>query len=104
MSDPDIAAHGGTLEQAAVARFEQFASIVQECQSSADFTQTSTVALTGLLYASVHGLIDLEACRRMRQEKGLNSVAESANLLINLLSQGSKKSVQAPLLRTGDRA
>jgi hypothetical protein len=35
----------------------------------------------------VHGLIDIEAGGRMRREKGLTSVEESVNLLIDLLSE-----------------
>lgn len=90
-SSPDIAAQGGDLEEAAVGSFVEFAAVVQECQSSQHLPQTSNVALTGLLYASVHGLIDIEAGGRMRREKGLASVEESVNLLIDLLSRGGTK-------------
>jgi len=48
-------------------------------------------ALTGLPFASVHGLIDLQAGGRMRREKGRTSVAGSVNLLIDLLFQGGTK-------------
>ena len=90
-SSPNIAAQGGELEEAAVGSFVEIAAIVKECQSSKDLLDTSNAALTGLLYASVHGLIDIEAGGRMRREKGLTSVTEGVNLLIELLSRGGAK-------------
>jgi AcrR family transcriptional regulator len=89
--DPGIAARGGELEEAALRAFAEFAAIVGECQSSGDLPEISNVALTGLLYASVHGLIDIEAGGRMRREKGLVGVAEGMDLLIDLLSRGGTK-------------
>ena len=86
LSSPGIAEQGGDLEKAAVRPFVEVAAIVKECQLSQDLPQTSNVVLTGLLYASVHGLIDIEAGGRMRREKGLTSVQESVDLLIDLLS------------------
>lgn len=98
-SNPGIAGQGGDLEKAAVGSFVEFAAIVRECQSSQDLPETSNVALTGLLYASVHGLIDIEAGGRMRREKGLTSVQESANLLIDLLSRGGASHRERRTLR-----
>jgi hypothetical protein len=74
-----------------VRSFAEFAAIVGECQSSGDLPETSNVALTGLLYASAHGLIDIEAGGRMRREKGLVGVAEGMDLLIDLLSRGGAR-------------
>ncbi len=91
LSSPNIVAHRGDLEKAAVGPFAEVAAIVQECQSSQDLPETSNVALTGLLYASVHGLIDIEAGGRMRREKGLTSVTESVDLLLDLLSRNGTK-------------
>jgi hypothetical protein len=48
-------------------------------------------ALTGLLFASVHGLIDLEAGGLMRKEKGLSSATRTMALLIDLLSRAGAK-------------
>lgn len=86
-SNPDIARQGGELEKAAFKTFVQFAAIVQECQSSRTLPDIPNAALTGLLFAAVHGLIDLRAGGRMRSEKGLTSVTETVNLLIDLLSK-----------------
>lgn len=89
--DPGIAARGGELEEAALRAFAEFAAIVGECQSSGDLPETANIALTGLLYASAHGLIDIEAGGRMRREKGLVGVAEGMDLLIDLLSRGGTR-------------
>jgi AcrR family transcriptional regulator len=60
-SDRAIAARGGTLEAAAMSSFTEFAVIVEECKQTRALPQVSTVELAGLIYASVHGLI--ETCR-----------------------------------------
>lgn len=83
-SDPDIAAQGGDLE-AAMNPFAEVAAIVQECQDAGDLPDVPNVELTGLIYASVHGLIDLQMGGRMRQEKGLTDAYKGVELLIKLL-------------------
>jgi hypothetical protein len=62
------------------------AAIVKECQPSRELPDVANTARSGLLYASMHGLIDLEARGRMRPAKGLPSVGPSVNLLVQLLS------------------
>jgi AcrR family transcriptional regulator len=89
-SNPNIAAQGGELERAAFQTFGEFAAIVQDCQSTKDLPGIPNAALTGLLFAAVHGLIDLQSGGRMRQEKGLSSVTESVTLLIDVLSQNGR--------------
>lgn len=91
-SDPDIAAGGGDLE-AAMKPFAEVAAIVQECQDAGDLPDVPNVELTGLIYASVHGLIDLQVGGRMRQEKGLTDAYKGAELLVRLLqpAQDSEK-------------
>ena len=83
-SDPDIAAQGSDLE-AAMKPFAEVAAIVQECQDAGDLPGVPNVELTGLIYASVHGLIDLQVGGRMRQEKGLTDAYKGAELLVKLL-------------------
>jgi AcrR family transcriptional regulator len=85
--DPDIATHGGELERAAMNTFAAFAAIVGECQSAKQLPQVPTVPLAGLIYASVHGLVDLHASGRMRSEKGFRGVAGGVDLLISVLSE-----------------
>ncbi len=85
-NEPEIAVQGGELEAAALRCFCEFAGIVGECQASNAIPQMPTVALTGLIYASAHGLIDLSAGGRLRKEKGFASVAEGLSLLLDLLA------------------
>ncbi len=86
-SDPDIAAQGDEhdLEAAALKSFAEFAAIVQGCQDVGSLPGVPNVELTGLIYASVHGLIDLQAGGRMRREKGLTDAYKGAERLIDLL-------------------
>lgn len=84
-SDPDIAVQGGELEAAAMGAFAEFAVIVQECQEAKELPDVLNVELTGLIYASVHGLIDLQAGGRMRREKGLTDAYKGVELLVDLL-------------------
>ena len=86
-SDPAIAARRGELEEAAMDSFAEFAAIVEECQAAGDLPSTSTADLAGLIFASAHGLIDLESGGRMRAEKGLTGAADGVSLLIKVLSQ-----------------
>ena len=91
-SDSNIAAQSGDLE-AAIKPFAEVAAIVQECQDAGDLPDVPNVELTGLIYASVHGLIDLQVGGRMRQEKGLTDAYAGAELLVKLLRpvRGSRK-------------
>lgn len=91
-SDPNVVAQGGDLE-AAMKPFAEVAAIVQECQDAGDLPGVPNAELTGLIYASVHGLIELQAGGRMRQEKGLTDAYKGAELLVELLqpARNSKK-------------
>ena len=94
-SDPDIVAQGEELEVAALRSFAEFAAIVRECQEAEDLPNVPSAELTGLIYASVHGLLDLEAGGRLRAEKGLANVHQGVELLVTLL---------APVRRSGELA
>ena len=85
-SDPAIAAQKGELEKAAFASFGEFAAIVQQCQAVKALPETSNTALAGLLFATMHGLIALEASGRMHAEKGLTTVEIGLKTLVNLLA------------------
>ncbi|MDR5822349.1 TetR/AcrR family transcriptional regulator [Caballeronia sp. LZ043] len=85
-SDPDIAKQGGDLQQAAMASFSAFAALIAECQTADVLPGVETPALAGLIYASVHGLINLQASGRMRAEKGFMTVDDGVTLLLKLLA------------------
>lgn len=86
-SDPDIASRGGELEAAAMRTFTAFAKLIKGAQASGDLPATmSTATLTGLVFATVHGLLDLQAGGRMKEEKGLSKAAEGVAALLKLIS------------------
>jgi len=85
-SNPDIAKQQGELQQAALASFSAFACLVADCQQTEALPPVPTPALAGLLYASVHGLIDLQASGRMKTEKGFMNVSEGIALLLKVLA------------------
>jgi AcrR family transcriptional regulator len=85
-NNPNIAAQGGGLEEAALRAFGEFIAIVKECQDASVLPNIPNATLAGLLSATMHGLIAHEASGRMRPEKGLTGVASSLELMIQLLS------------------
>ncbi len=85
-SDPAIAAQKGELEKTAFAAFAEFIGIVQECQAAQSLPDVPKTTLAGLLFATMHGLIALEASGRMHAEKGLSSVQSGLETLVDLLS------------------
>lgn len=87
-SDTGTAAESGLLRDAALAAFIEFAAIVADCQSAGSLPQSATSELAGLLFASVHGLIDLDAGGRLRRKKGLRGVTSGVDLLLRVLSIG----------------
>ena len=85
-SDPDIASRGGQLEASALETFAGLARLVQEAQEAGHLPTLPAPTLTGLIYATIHGLLDLRSGRRLRQEKGFTSVLDGASLLLELIS------------------
>ena len=85
-SDPGIASRGGQLEAAAMQTFAAFARFVGEAQETGQLPGIPTPQLTGLIYATVHGLLDLRAGGRMRAEKGFTNVLDGASLLLALIA------------------
>lgn len=84
-NNPAIAAHKGDLEKTALSAFGEFLTIVQECQAAKMLPDVPNTTLAGLLFATMHGLIVLEASGRMHPEKGLSGVESSLEMLVHLL-------------------
>ena len=85
-SDPDIGRRGGQLERVATETFAAFARLVEAAQRAGELPAVPAPTLTGLIYATVHGLLDLEAGGRLREEKGFSDVLGGASLLLRLLA------------------
>ncbi len=90
-SDPDIASRGGGLEAAAMGSFAAFAAVIEGAQAAGELPMMPTAVLTGLIFATVHGLLDLQAGGRMRQEKGLSKAADGVSVLLQLIAPRSTK-------------
>ena len=86
-SDPEVGATGGTLEAAALGAFMGFARLVEDAQAARTLVAIPARELAGLIYATAHGLIDLQAGGRMREQKGLTTPEESMALLLTLLRE-----------------
>lgn len=84
--DPAIASHGGGLEATALGTFAAFARLVADAQESRDLPAMDTAALAGLIFASVHGLIDLQSGGRLRAEKGITDGRKGVATLMALLT------------------
>jgi AcrR family transcriptional regulator len=84
-SDPEIASRGGSLEGAALRALHAFNGLVeaylQECNPRGLPSRTATA----LIYATMHGLLDLEISGRNKPEKGLGDIEKIAHLLLRLL-------------------
>ena len=89
-NDPTIAAQKGELERTASLAFGEFILIVKECQTARALPDAPKTTIAGLLFATMHGLIALEANGRMHPEKGLNGVESGLETLIQLLSSRQK--------------
>ncbi len=95
-SDPNLVSGDGALEVAAFGSFQAFAAIVRQCQLDKSLQSLDTARMTGLIYATLHGAIDLEIGGRARKAKGLSSIEATVDLLLNLLAH--------PSVRNGSRA
>lgn len=89
-SDPGLVSVDGRLEVAAFGSFQAFAAIVQRCQKGKSLPSIETARLTGLIYATLHGAIDLELGGRARETKGLGSIEATVDLLLDLLAHPSR--------------
>ena len=84
-SDPQLLSDV-SLKDAAFGSFTAFSRIVGRCQQEGTMPEVDTVSLTGLIYAALHGAIDLHLGGRASGTKGLGSVDATAELLFDLLN------------------
>ncbi len=86
-SDPGLASVDDALQVAAFGSFQAFAAIIQRCQSDGSLRTIETARVAGLIYATLHGAIDLQLSGRAREAKGLGSISATMDLLLDLLAQ-----------------
>jgi AcrR family transcriptional regulator len=87
-SDPSLASAGGEMEVAAREAFRAFGELVDRYKG-VRLQSIDTLKLAGLIYATLHGCIDLERGGRARDAKGLGNIETTIDLLFMLLA--SKK-------------
>lgn len=85
-SDPGLPSDA-RLKDAALGSFQAFSHVVSRCQQERVLPKGDTASLTGLIYAAVHGAIDLQLGGRASGAKGLGSVEATVSLLFDLLSK-----------------
>lgn len=88
-NNANTAAAGGEVKIKAMETFEQFRSIVEDCQHAGALPSTPSHTLSSLIFACVHGLISMESNGGLHPEKGLSSVEASMTLLLDLLGPSS---------------
>ena len=64
--DPRIANAGGQLEIIAMKTFADFAALIAAAQAAGDLPSIPVPTLTSLIFAVLHGLLDLQAGGRMK--------------------------------------
>ncbi|SOE48956.1 Transcriptional regulator, TetR family [plant metagenome] len=90
-SKPEIVLAESALEAAGTAAFEAVIGLVQDGQKAGVLPATPTRALANLIYATIHGLIDLEIAGCVTEQDGLPGSAQGISLLLNLMRQSAKK-------------
>jgi AcrR family transcriptional regulator len=83
-SDPDLPA-SDALKSAAFAPFETLVAIVERGQREKALPASDPVRLGGMLFATIHGAIDLVIGGRATAAKGLDSAMATVELLLDLL-------------------
>ncbi len=89
-SDPQLIPDPN-LKEAAFGSFTAFNRIVARCQKEHALPHGDTVELTGLIYATLHGAIDLEIGGRATGSKGLSSVEATGHRLFCLLEEAASR-------------
>lgn len=75
----------GQLETMAMETFIKLSDLVRSAQEACELPDIPTSTLTGLIYATVHGLLDFKAAGRLSAEKGLTSISDGIRLLLSLI-------------------
>lgn len=80
------ASQSANVETQAMRCFGVFYGLVDACQAQRVIRAGDTREVTALIYACLHGLIDLELGGKARSEKGLGSIEKIVDLLLGLLA------------------
>ena len=84
-SDPDLPATD-ELRAVAFAPFATLVAMVERCQGEGALPESDPVRLGGVLFAAIHGAIDLSIGGRASAAKGLDSATATVDLLLDTLT------------------
>lgn len=84
-TDPDIGAEGGSLETAATATYDVVAMLIGRAQRAGEIREGDPYELTGVLYAAIHGLVNLNMTGRSSPNKGMHDIRRLCALQLDLL-------------------
>jgi len=80
------ASQSESVEKQAMLCFGAFYTLIASCQAERMIRAGDPRQMTALLYACIHGLIDLELGGKAQASKGLGSIEKIAGFLLELLS------------------
>jgi AcrR family transcriptional regulator len=83
---PTLAREHAELQARSTACLAEIMALVDECKSAKALPDAPTKSLASLLLAAMHGLVLLEAQGQLHAEKGLPTVEENMELMIDLVS------------------
>lgn len=81
----DTTPHGERVQAVAMETFSTLVKLVKIAQDAGQLPDVPAPTLTGLIYTTVHGLLDFKACGRMSAEKGFSSVIDGTRLLLDII-------------------
>ncbi len=95
--NPKIIAAKGEVQREAFGAFLDFAELVKDCQTAGSLPDSPENRLPSLLFATMHGLIAIDAAGGMHPEKGLTGVESSLRAWLALIApQGADSEWSSP--------
>ncbi|AYJ48815.1 TetR/AcrR family transcriptional regulator [Rhodococcus sp. P1Y] len=85
LSNPIVASQEGELRDAAGDAFRTFTEIIDSCQTVGVLPAAPNEILAGIVFATMHGLIDAQSSGRLQAGHGVNDVRTTLQLFLRLL-------------------
>ena len=82
LSETTVKSPDGATEQKAATAFQSLAGLIEKCQAEGDLRAGEPPKLAALVFATVHGLIDLELGGRMAGNTEANAPEDIVELLM----------------------
>lgn len=85
LSNAAVRTPEGSTEQKAGAAFQSLAELIERCQTEGELRAGEFLKITSLVFATVHGMIDLELGGRMKNNRETSAPEEIVELLLELI-------------------